>query len=285
MTTGGSDDQFLRTLIEAAGERLDPNTIAAAADRQAYRPEVAGLRRDPEAVLVMRQLARGPARRRRLLGSGAALAACVVVGAVLWVLRQDRLPGPERVATRLARAVEDLRSAHPAQFHGLTCETPATRDTPSGHMRGGALWLGPRGTVLQSTAVLRWRNPASASGMLVTLKGPGRNLRRAVEGESLQISALSPGRYVVTLRALDGFAGQTLRRTFRVAAEAERAHYDSARALWQTNTSPDLHDLIEAHYALSTGFHEAARAAARRAAERDGRAAALARALLESLER
>lgn len=285
MTTGGSDDHFLRVLIEAAGERLDPNTIAAAADRQVYRPQVAALRRDPEAVLLMRHLARRPARRRRLLWSGAALSACLLVGAVFGFLRQERLPVPEPVATRLASAVEDLRSAHPEQFHGLTSETPAALDTPSGRMRGGARWLGPRGTLLESTAVLRWHNPASASGMLVTLTGPGKKLRRDVEGESLQVVALSPGRYVVTLRALDGFAGQTIRRTFRVATEAERAQYDSARALWQTNTSPDLHDLIEAHYALSTGFREAARAAARRAAESDADAATLAQALLDSLGR
>ena len=96
---------------------------------------------------------------------------------------------------------------------------------------------------------------------------------------------LAPGRYVVTVRALDALAGQTIKRSFAVADADARARFERARDELRARSPSDLADLIEAHYALHAGYSDAAHGAATRAAAQEGEIAEQAERILERLRR
>ncbi|MDJ0974027.1 MAG: hypothetical protein QNJ98_06170 [Planctomycetota bacterium] len=279
MSIDTQDDRLLAELVAASSFGLDANTVAAGVGGETHRPEVAALARDPEAAFLLRVLGHARARRRRriVLGIGAVAAALVVALVVLVSKEPEVRPAAERLSASLAA----LEADQPALFAGVTAEV----SVPSaGSARGGAVWRGPRGTVLASPSVLSWTAPPGARRMQVRLQGPGVDLSRTVSTSTLELPDLGPGRYVATLRALDGFARQSVRRSFVVASAQERERYTRAREAIAAAVDDDLVDLVEARFAIANGFLEAARDAARRAATQPGEIGALARKLEAALD-
>jgi hypothetical protein len=280
------DDERLVEQLVRAGTAPNPNAVAAGADGQRHRPEVARLDRDPEAVLLLRVLARERSRKRRVLWGGGALAACVLAGLLLFVPRGDEARPPRAsLGERLLAAVAALKGEDPLRFGSFALAAEEDLAATSGVMRGGAAWLAPRGTLWSPPRTLRWRRPDGMGRVALTLKGPGVNWQQEVEGDAVDAPPLRSGRFVVTLRVLDGLAGQTIRRSFVVADDAQRAAYEDARTLWKSRTRSDLHDLLEAHYAYAAGFFERALDAARRADAAGVNTRELVQPLLRHLER
>ena len=280
------DERLVEQLVRAASPALDPNTVAAGAGGQGHRPEVAQLARDPEAVLLMRVLARERSRKRRVLWSSGALAACVLAGVLLFLQRDgDGTRARASLETRLEAAAAGLRRDDPARFGSFALASQEELEASSGVMRGVATWLAPRVMLWSAPKRMRWRRPDGIGRVAITLKGPGVDWQHELEGDAVDAPALGSGRFVVTLRVLDGLAGQTIRRSFVVADEDQRAAYDAARTAWEARADADLHALLEAHYAYAAGFYERALAAARRADADGGDARALVQPLLQHLER
>ncbi len=271
------DEQLLEQLVRAAGTRVDPNALAVAATEKRTH----GIVRDPEAVLLLRTLARERGRRRRTLWGGAALAAMLVAGLIFAFAQGPRGEAP--LAERLETAVAGLRLHDAERFGSFALADDL--DATSGVTRTGVAWLAPRGALLAAPARLRWRRPDGVSRVQVKLKGPGVAWERDVDGDDVQAPPLESGRYVVTLRVLGSLTPQTLRRSFVIADAQQRHAYAQAQAVWRAETSADLHDLIEAHYAFSQGFLERALEASRRAEAARGEKRQLVLPLLRYLTR
>jgi hypothetical protein len=274
------DERLVGELVAASRAALDPNAVAVARGGASHLLEGVALGQDPEAALLLRMLGRRETRRRRTLQAALALAACVLAG---FLLLARSGPAPTASASqRFRAAVARLKGEDPL-FENLS---PVTRDElagASGVSRGGVTWVGPRGTVLEAPKTLRWRCLEGARRTHVTLRGPGVLFARDVEGASVGIPELGPGRYVVTLRPLGGFARQSSRHSFLVAGREERATYERARSILRAHAPSDLVDLIEAHYAFGRGYLEAAARAAARARSAGGDVARLAAPLVEAL--
>ncbi|MDJ0521788.1 MAG: hypothetical protein QNJ90_06900 [Planctomycetota bacterium] len=279
------DDQVMQQLVRASGTGPDANAVAAAADGARGTPEVARLARDPEAVLLLRGLARERRRKKRVLWSGVGLAACVLVGVVIALFQGDPQTAPDPMATRLEAALVTLKERDAERFADFALAREEDLDATSGVLRGGAAWIAPRGKLLEPPRRLRWRRPDGIGRVAITLDGPGVSWKQSIEADELDAPQLGSGRFVVTLRVLDGLAGQTIRRAFVVVDESQREAYAEARAIWKAHAEADLHALLEAHYAFGSGYLEAALDAARRAYAMDGEARRLIEPLLRRLER
>lgn len=286
MNENPNDEHLIEELVRVSESPLDPNAVAARAGGARHGPGVDGLTRDPEAALLVRRWQQEHARRRHVAWGSACIAACLLVGVVAWVLRADRASDPMTPSARLTAAVATLRREQSDLFgqFQLTPDVELTAQA-AGTRRGGPVWLHPHGTVLVPPTTFKWRAPIAATRVRVTVEGNGTSWKRESEDESMDAPALGPGRYVVTLRATDGFSQQPTRWSFAIATDQERTQYERARSTLEQKTPADVRDLIEAHYALSLGYLEAAEAAATRASAAGGFAAERAAPMLAHLRR
>ena len=281
------EQEILPQLLELHREPLDPNLVAAYVDGSLHGEELASVRArlaaDPEAMLLVRALqeeeagthadprapvsadAPVPGRPGAPVGRGGAwrpAAAALVlfaVGAAAFLLT-GRGPSAAPLPERLAEVAHRLRVEEPALFADFLPLSADDLERQASVSRGGVVWLGPRGVVLAAPDVFRWRNPRGATRAEVRLAGPALDWRREVAGERIAAPPLAPGRYVVTLRALDSLAAQSTRRTF-VVADAEAAErYRQAVARIRERAPADIADVLVAHYALRARLVEEARA-------------------------
>jgi hypothetical protein len=279
------DDRLVQELVRIGRASLDANAVAAAVAGPAHRPDPDALACDPEAVLLQRTCVEEGMRRRRRLATLAAAAAVAVLGFGAWFLRPAARGPAAGTASTLAAAATHLQRVDPASFAGFVPLTAEELTATSGARRGGAAWLSPRGVLLDAPTTLRWRPAEGAGRTDISIEGAGTAWRTSVEGDSHPAPVLLPGRYVVTLRAVDALAGQTTRASFVIATPQEREVFERAVQSLRAHTAQDLRDLLEAHYALATGHREAAAAAAHRAAQGVAAVRAQAEVLLEHLDR
>ena len=279
-----SDDHRIARLIDT-GTEIDPNLIAAYVDGGLSPAERLSLERrmaaDPEAQLLLRTM-----RERRNPAAVwlpiAAMAAAVLVGFLMWSKRGDE--PALTLEERLGSVVASLRTDATEPFGEFALLSDDELTSGPSTRRGAVAWLHPRGLLLEAPSELRWTNPEDGAEMRVSLRGPGMKWTRDVEGSSVDVPALTPGRYVATLQSLDSLAGQKLRRTFVVADETERAELERAIALIRSKADDDIQDLVIAHFALRTRLYDVARAAATRATQGVGDVKSAAQRLVEHIE-
>lgn len=269
-------------LIERDTE-LDPNLIAAYVDGGLSPAERLAMERrlaaDPEAQLLARTLRERSSSRGLILVTLAA-AAVLVVGVVLW-RTQDPAPGAASLDSRLATVVAKLRTAEPTAF-GEFATLSDDELTQPGMRRGGGVWHAPRGMLLEAPKTFAWTGPEGATRVRLTLRGGSTNWSQDVDSPAgtLDAPTLAPGRYVVTMRALDALAGQPTRASFVVADSEERADVHRAVTAIRDVCCDDLEDLVVTHYALRNGLFDLAHAAGTKALQRGGAVEASAARLL-----
>jgi hypothetical protein len=268
-------EQILPRMLELHREPLDPNLVAAyVAD--ALSPEECAaleprLRADPEARLLIEVLREEHAESAQGAQGVEApavprghwwlpAAAAVVLFAVGLAALRWRTPVPHAdLPTRIAAAAADLRAHAPVIFGDFTPFDGDVGLPAAGATRGGVVWLGPRGVVLRAPDELRWRLPRDASRVEVTLVSPSFRWSAEVEGEHSPAPALPPGRYVVTIRALDSLAAQSTTRTFEIVDAAGVVRHQRALSLIRERAPADIADVLVAHYALRARLLDLAR--------------------------
>jgi hypothetical protein len=291
-------NRILPRLLQVHQEPLDPNVIAAYVGGTLSEEEKGEAERrlaaDPEAALLVRALredlvdvhgedamAHGPpapastseaaARPERVVGgwwaSAAAAIALFAVGLVAFQLG----PTPRRVdlQTRLTRATRELGQVAPEHFASFTPLEGSELQSLRGAARGGVIWLGPRGVVLEAPREFRWRNPEDGERAEVRLVGPTINWKREVRGNHVAAPELGPGRYVITIRSLDSLAAQSTRRTFEIADAESIARHARAMALIREHAPRDIADVLLAHYAIRSRLLDHARKTIAQSSSRD----------------
>lgn len=274
-------DERIAELLDT-GTELDPNLVAAyvdgglsAAERLAMERRLAA---DPEAQLLARTLRERPGSRKVLWATMAA-AAVVVAGVLLWRTNEDAGVAP--LDQRLTAVVAKLRAAQPDTFAEFAVLSDDELTEP-GARRGGGAWHAPRGLVLEAPKTFSWTAPEGAARVHIQVRGGTTNWSQDVESADGTVAApkLAPGRYTVTLRALDTLAGQSTRAHFVVAEPDERAEVLRAITTIRDVCGDDLEDLVLTHFALRQGLYDIARDAGAKAQARGGAVQAAASRLL-----
>lgn len=257
------DEALVSSLLRTQRGPVDPNLIAAYVDGgldEDERARVASqIHRDPEALMLVRALegerAALSAPRSGALRIAASVAAVLLVAIGAWWFTSGERgqPQPQTLDARLVAAIDKLGQDTPEVFGDFQLLS-GEELVPAAASRGGAEWIAPRGVLLAPPTMLRWKNPPGAKRVMLTVTGPGTRIEREVEAESLEVDALRPGRYVVTVRGLDTLAAQTIRRAFDVADDAARTLHASALDRIGSQVDEDLAPILRAHYALRHGL-------------------------------
>lgn len=281
--------ELLPRLIELGAEPVDPNLVAAYVDDALPDAErrtlVPRIESDAEALFIARALEEDRRHARAVRTRIFALAASVVLAVGVWWTHSSGRDAPRpSIVTRMASATQVLKTRAPELFDGFEPLADGDLRRTNGTPRGGATWISPVGVLVEAPAELRWRNAAGSSTVRISLRGPGVDWEREVEGDRVAAPALAPGRYVVRLRALDALAGQEVRRGFEVADDSARAALQRAIASIRAHVDGDLASLLAAHYATRRGFHARARELVEAAASGEADVAAAARALRTHLD-
>jgi hypothetical protein len=175
------------------------------------------------------------------------VAAAVLVAAVgAWLLARR---GPATFEERLTAAAGDLAEAAPALLGELVLPLGDAR-AAAAEVRGGGRWVAPAGTLLEPPQEMRWTRPLGATRVRVRVQGEGFSWEREVEGESVAMPPLAPGRYVLGLQGVDSLARQEARRVIRVADAAEAQRHARALDEIRARAPADLADALVARYAL-----------------------------------
>ncbi len=264
-------DRLLPRLLEVDAQPPDPNLVAAyvagTLDAETRRRVARSIEVDPESMFLVRAL-RADRRRtnvRRALFSIAAVALAAVGLGIAMRGRESRL---DSVDDRLVAAVASLRERAPDLFGTFALLSAESSPLGPAVVRGGGAITWPVGVMLAQPSEVRWRAAAGATRVHVTVLGTGFEWSVDADGDRHALPRLAPGRYVVSLRALDALAGQESRGTFVVASELESARHRRAYEAIAANASPELRALLEAHYAARQGLYAEAKRAATEAAAR-----------------
>lgn len=263
-------DDVLPGLFAVSEDPVDPNLLAAYVDGSLSELETrrmeARILRDPETLLLVRTLQQRSAARRPSTWRWVAVAAALVlVVGLAWRFLPGESATTPGLEERLVAAVASLRAEEPTLFAEL--QVPDRESwRANGASRGAEIVVEPTGVLLAPPTLLRWHGPEGVDRFAVRVTGPGTRIEREVEGTSLDLGTLAAGRYVVSIRALDGLAGQSVKRRFEIADETTRARHEAALARIAARDD-DTRDLLAAWYALAQGLHPQARAALARAAE------------------
>lgn len=267
-------DDVLPGLFAVSEDPIDPNLLAAYVDGSLSELETrrveARILRDPETLLLVRTLQEGHGRQRSQVWRWVAVAAVVllVVG-LAWRWRADTgqgggapVPGLEQQLAAAVAALGDDDEAHLADFVVPDRDAWQTQTTA----RGADLVVWPTGVLLTAPDAVRWSTTDGSERFAVHVRGPDLLIRREVEGTSLDLPHLAPGRYTVSLRSLDALAGQPVKRRFEVADDETRARHAEALAHIGARADERTRDLLVAWYALQHRLFVPAREALARAA-------------------
>lgn len=238
---------------------------------------------DPEALLIERAVREHEKRVRQKVLGAFALAACLVAGIAIALRKPATTSTPPTAAEQLAAAIETLRGTDADLFGDFALVDAASVPSIDRTTRGGLVWRAPLGVVLEKPAQLTWRNPTGAQRVRLQLEGPDWSWTQDVGGTSVDAPDMPPGKIVVTVTPLDGFARQPVRSTFEIASSEARDRYARAVAQIRASSPAPVRDLVELHYAVQRRHYDRARAAARRASDGDPAVAALAAPLLSRL--
>lgn len=282
-------DVLLPKLLRLEDEPVDPNDLAAYVEGtlppEQHARIAARIERNPEAMLLVRAMEEDRRHQRSMRWRAVALAASVLLAVGLWWIHgRTRAPRQEPLEVQMLAAVINVGEQAPELFEGFAPLDDDALKTKPATTRGGAAWLAPVGTLLEAPSTLRWTNADDSSLVRVTIKGPDTRWSQEVEGDHIAAPTLAPGRYTVTLEALDALGGQSTRAVFEIADDAAREKLARAEEVIRANAEGAVADLLIAHYATWAGFHGRAHAAAAVAQKAGGETGAAAAKLAAHLD-
>lgn len=261
---------------------LDANLLAGLAEGRLLPAE----RETAEAHLAVCDACRGlalrmvqarpPANRSSLRTwswqtAGWLAAAAILVASVVWAWRD--LP---TVDAQLVAQAERLRQDASDLLDDFAPLDRGERLRPgAGAVRSGPLRpISPAATILESRPSLRWESPQGSGRVSVSMRSADGSVvfDEAVDGQTLAYpesaaSLVSGTSYEWSITDLRGLSSSE--RAFRVADEAERDRFMAGLRTIRARATPELAELLCAHFALRRNVLAEAEAAARRALARD----------------
>ncbi len=211
-----------------------------------------------------------PAARRSWFAYVAAAAAVLLaIGAFFWTQGDDLPSDREERLVALVQRLPISDQTRAAMSARMTSTRPL--DLPAVE-RGGVHVLAPRGAVLTSSPMLRWRSVTGAADYTVRIARPDDSslFTATISDLSLALPAeLEDGLYIFEVTAKTAFGeagGSTL---FRVVGPAIRAEHAGVVAAIRETASGTERELLTAWYALTKERYGVATAALERAQQRD----------------
>ena len=279
---------LLPKMLAAAESPIDDNLIAAYIDGDLDRAErekvELSMQRDPTLRLHIEAMQAEAPTTRRALWPLVAVAAAVLVAVGVWQLLPRTAQPLPPLDVRLATLTATLREGEPALFPDFEILGSDELLETAASTRGGLTWVAPRGLLLARPTKLHWSNPPDSSRVEITIKGPDIEWAKVVDGNEVEAPVLWPGRFRVTIRSLDSFAGQKLRRSFEIANDDVFGRHAQALEELKRHAAPDLLPLAKAHYLLRHRLYALAREQAELAARGSGDRAEHAQRLLRHLD-